>query len=385
MGIFQNNLMGAAASAIGPTTTEFAIWNWGLNNKGQLGVGDTTTRSSPVQMGDKSDWVFWDSGIQAGAVNAAGELWMWGQGTAGALGQGNTTDYSSPVQVGSLTDWVAVSTGYINQTHATKTDGTLWAWGSNDSGQLGLGDTTDRSSPVQVGSLTDWGDTIATINFQSSQSVTGAVKPDGTLWMWGDNGDGQLGLGDTTSRCSPTQVGSDTDWTMVSIAGHDTSSGIKNTDELYTWGKGNYGQIGNGTDGEYSSPVQVAGAWSKVAGGGRSFIALRTNGALFAWGRNYQSWDPGGILGIGTSGSGTNECSPVQIGSLTDWADCVIGQGPGGAINTSSELFTWGANGDGALGNGTTTGSSSPAQVGSTEWGTFGRGTTRIHMSAYKL
>ena len=137
---------------------------------------------------------------------------MWGRNHAGQLGQGNTTYRSSPVQVGSLTDWgdgerryktISMGAGFAA---AVKTDGTLWTWGGNSDGQLGIGNTTNKNSPVQVGSLTDW----SRIGCNSSGNI--ALKTDNTLWAWGSNGQGQLGLGDTTNRSSPTQVGSETDW-----------------------------------------------------------------------------------------------------------------------------------------------------------------------------
>ena len=89
---------------------------------------------------------------------------------------------------------------------AIKTDGTLWSWGSNNSGQLGQGNTINRSSPVQVGALANWSHPAAAASFAI------ATKTDGTLWSWGDGGSGQLGLGNTTTYSSPVQVGSLTTW-----------------------------------------------------------------------------------------------------------------------------------------------------------------------------
>jgi alpha-tubulin suppressor-like RCC1 family protein len=137
------------------------------------------------------------------------------------LGQGNQTYRSSPVQVGALTNWLSLTAGY-DHTMAIKTDGTLWAWGRNQAGQLGLGvssSTDSFSSPIQVGALTNW------------QSVSAgwyhnlALKTDSTLWTWGVNTQGQLGLGDTTVRSSPIQVGASTTWLRAS-AGHASSFAI---------------------------------------------------------------------------------------------------------------------------------------------------------------
>ena len=153
------------------------------------------------------------------AVPPAPKLFSWGRGGSGALGLGNTTNYSSPKQVGALNTWSKVTEG-ANLSLAVKTDGTLWSWGANTNGQLGLGDTANRSSPVQVGALTAWSKISAGQNFSAS------IKTDGTLWAWGYNTTfGSLGLGDTTNRSSPTQVGLLTSWQTVE-AGSNVVLGI---------------------------------------------------------------------------------------------------------------------------------------------------------------
>ena len=110
--------------------------------------------------------------------------------------------------------------GGVLHTIAIKTDGTLWVWGNNVSGRLGLGDITNRSSPVQVGTLTNWSSV-------SAGSHTMAIKTDGTLWAWGSNGSGRLGLGDITDRSSPVQVGALTNWYSVDLGNSDHTMAIK--------------------------------------------------------------------------------------------------------------------------------------------------------------
>ena len=185
------------------------LYSWGRNNYGQLGLGNTTYRSSPVQVGALTTWL----NIAAGnlfslATKTDGTLWSWGRNNYGQLGLGNTTDYSSPKQVGALTTWSKVAGGK-EFTIATKTNGTLWSWGRNDFGQLGLEDITNRSSPVQVGALTTWSKITA------GGYHTLATKTNGTFWSWGRNDYGQLGLGNLTNYSSPTQVGSLTTWLTI--------------------------------------------------------------------------------------------------------------------------------------------------------------------------
>lgn len=143
-------------------------------------------------------------------------LYAWGGNGQGQLGQGNVAGLSSPTQIGSLTNWAQVSFG-ATFSAAIKTDGTLWTWGRNIIGQLGDGTVINRSSPVQVGVLTNWLQVSCGGDF-SAGGFSAAVKTDGTLWLWGRNNGGQLGQGNVTNRSSPVQVGSLTNWSQVSLS-----------------------------------------------------------------------------------------------------------------------------------------------------------------------
>ena len=136
------------------------------------------------------------------------ELYAWGVNTNGQLGQNDVIYRSSPVQVGELTNWYQVSAGQQSSV-AVKTDGTLWAWGRNNTGQLGDGTTINRSSPVQIGALTNWSQVAA------GGAHNASVKADGTMWTWGFNSSGQLGDGTAISKSSPVQIGALTNWSQV--------------------------------------------------------------------------------------------------------------------------------------------------------------------------
>jgi alpha-tubulin suppressor-like RCC1 family protein len=144
------------------------------------------------------------------ATKTDGTLWAWGNGANGKLGDSTTINKSSPIQIGALTNWLNVSAGYMSL--SLKTNGTLWSWGYNAQGDLGLGNTTSYSSPKQVGALTTWSKIFA--NNLGGGNL--AIKTDGTLWSWGVNAQGQLGLGNRTYYSSPKQVGSLTTWLTVS-------------------------------------------------------------------------------------------------------------------------------------------------------------------------
>ena len=138
-------------------------------------------------------------------------LWGWGRNTSGQIGDGTTTQRASPVQIGSDTTWAFIANSTGSDTgHGIKTDGTLWGWGYNAQNQIGDGTTTQRTSPVQVGSATNWASTA------NGDVHSHGIKTDGTLWGWGRNTVGQIGDGTTTQRTSPVQIGSATNWASVS-------------------------------------------------------------------------------------------------------------------------------------------------------------------------
>jgi len=348
----------SAASNSITTQTSQLIFTWGKNNSGQVGDGTTTYRSSPVQIGS-SIWSILPTQTyqHTAAITGSGYLWFWGLNDRGQLGVGNTTNYSSPKQVGSSAGWAAIGGGVNAESSAAiKTDGTLWVWGTNGSGQLGLGSTSfANSSPI----VRDAG--WAMMTFGSGMSI--GIKTNGTMWTCGANAGGRLGLNNTTYYSSPKQVGGLSTW-VTARAGQAIAFAIKNDNTMWAWGRNNNGQLGlgytTGGTGYISSPVQAlsGGVWSKVAAlNGSGGLGLKTNGTLWAWG--YNSGYRAGQLGLNNS---TNYSSPVQIPG--SWAKLASHYGGGVAIKTSGELFTWGKNNFGQLGVGNTTDYSSPKQVG---------------------
>jgi alpha-tubulin suppressor-like RCC1 family protein len=345
------------------------LYTWGKGAQGQLGHGNTTDLSSPVQVGSLSDWsmVTTNSFYFTMAIKTNGSLWaIGGQSNYGQLGLGDGVTACSPTQVGSLTDWSTIAIGG-RSTASIKTDGTLFTWGQAAGGQLGLGDTTIRSSPVQVGAQTDWAS--VSISVYSS----GAIKTTGKLYTWGPNDSGQLGHGNTTSLSSPVQVGSLSDWSIVSASNHMMA--IKTDGTLWGWGENGTGRIGDGTTTDRSSPVQIGSQtdWASIATSPYgSTIAIKTSGKMYSWGRG-----TGGVLGHGNT---TNYSSPVQVGSLTNWGSRVsTSNNFSSAIKTDYTVWAWGVNSTGQLGQGNTTDTSSPVQVGSlTDWSTVSSGHRHI-------
>ena len=293
------------------TKTDGTLWTWGWNNYGQLGFNDRVNRSSPTQVGVLTNWRLVNAGYYVNsAIKADGTLWLWGFNSSyGQLGFNDRVSRSSPVQVGVATNWSQISTGAYS-TIATKTDGTLWAWGYNFYGQLGLSNTTNRSSPVQVGAQTNW----SRVNIAATHSTI-ATKTDSSLWTWGQNNNGQLGLNDRIYRSSPVQVGVTNTWSKISEGDGDMSAAIKTDGTLWTWGQNNNGQLGFNDITNRSSPVQVGSNtnWSLVSKDFYSNISIKTDGTLWAWGRNNN-----GQLGEDDL---INRSSPSQVGTNTNWSE----------------------------------------------------------------
>jgi alpha-tubulin suppressor-like RCC1 family protein len=309
-------------------------WGWGCNACGNLGDNTTVNKSSPVSVvGGFTDWCqisasgfFGNNTRLAVAVRQNGTAWAWGYNSAGQLGDNTTSTRSSPVSVvGGFTNWCQVAAG-VNFALGVRTNGTLWAWGNNGTGQLGTNNTTQSSSPVSViGGFTDW----CQVTGSFSQFGTGlAVRTNGTLWAWGYNGQGQLGDNTTANKSSPVSViGGFTDWCQVTV-GNKFSVAVRQNGTAWAWGYNRNGELGSGQAGYFGgscstiSPVQVVGGftdWCQVSGGVEFANAVRQNGTAWAWGRGQNNQ-----LGTGNTSA---RSSPVSIaGGFTDWTQTSAGR-----------------------------------------------------------
>jgi len=295
-------------------------------------------------------WAYVSAGVaHTAAVRADGTLWAWGTNIDGQLGTGASgwdagSDF--PVRVGAAANWATVSVG-ATHTVGVRTDGTLWAFGSNSHGQLGDGTTTGRNSPVRIGTRTDWAAVSA------GWGYTLAICRGGTLWAWGQNTAGVTGLGTAAGNTFvPTQVGTQTNWAAVSASwGH--SAAVRTDGTLWAWGSNGSGQLGDGSTVDRLVPVRVGTAsnWASVsasrgsghpyANGGGYFsgphtVAVTRDGQLWAWGAN--SW---GQLGDGTGGAGSFRNTPVRIGTASNWASVSTGHADTAAVRTDGTLWFW--------------------------------------------
>ena len=321
------------------------VWAAGSNTFGQLGDGTTTDSSNPVQVtnvdGTELSGVI---GISAGTAHTVylksdGTVWAAGKNTYGQLGDGTTTQRSNPVQVTnadgtSLSGVVGISAG-LTHTVYLKSDGTVWVAGSNTSGQLGDGTTTNRSNPVQVTNADGTG-LSGVVGISAGQYHTVYLKSDGTVWAAGKNDSGQLGDGTTTQRTNPVQVTNADGTGLNGVVGISTRSEhtvyLKSDGTVWAAGRNVAGQLGAGTTTDSSNPIQVTNADGTglsgvvaISAGSSHTVYLKSDGTVWAVGWNYH-----GLLGDGTT---TNRTNPVQVTN----AD---GTGLSGVFGISAEPLT---------------------------------------------
>lgn len=331
------------------------LWTWGYNVDGQCGQGNNINNYPvPTQVGNQNNWlkVFAQS-KSTFAIKTDGTLWAWGLNNFGQLGDGSTVNKNTPVQIGTETTWNKVASGF-GHTLGLKTDGTVWGWGTNLDGQLGVGSSiSSSSSPIQIGTASNWSD----ISVGGQHSLL--LKSNGTLWSCGYNNKGQLGIGNNSNVNTPTQVGVENLWTSISC-GVDFSAGIKNN-FLFTWGNNSSGQLGIGNNSNQNIPTQVTnvGEWNYISTGAFFTIARKTDGNLWSWGINTD-----GQLGNGsTMGAGQNSLVPVLVSLSND----IVQINGGGfhilSVKSDGELWAWGLNGSRQLGNNTNLNSNIPIGI----------------------
>ena len=305
------------------------------------------------------------------AATPGGSLYSWGSNLSGQLGTGNLTASSTPQLLASSPAWNLVSAGALFSL-GLRSDGSLWTWGSNQDYQLGqsLLSNTIKSTPTKITI------TPSPKDISAGTAHAAVVLTNGTLWSWGLNDHGQLGINTTSDATKPTQVGVATNWESVSAGGAHTLAKQQVTNYLYAWGANANGQLGQGSTTDIGVPTQVnlfnspAGTVAVFSAGGAHSMAIGTDGTLWVWGAN-------GSGQVGDSSTLTDYPFPYQVGTNTNWARVAAGGLHSLALTTDGRLFSWGSNQYGQLGNGTTTDSNVPTQVGTaSNWVAIAAGTS---------
>lgn len=291
----------------------------------------------PIRTADTNPGGYWTS-----AISTDGALWAWGQAISGQCGPiGAPYNQANPYLLDAASDWTTVCAG-TQSGYALKSDGSLWSWGGNGYGQLGLGDKINRTAVVRVQPGFTWKSVAA----GNGHAV--AIRSDGTLWAWGSNGYGQIGPIGSSDSSVPVQVMAGT-FDRVA-AGGDSSYAIRSDGTLWTWGNNQYGQLSAGvTFASRSTPAQVAGTWASISAGPENLGAIDASGNLWMCGTNssYQ-------CGQGsTTGAPITSLTKVTLLPGIAWVE--MGSAHVIARKTDGTVWVWGGNGNGQLGLGDAT------------------------------
>jgi len=329
---------------------------WGGNYQGQLGNGSTANSTVPVAVSGLSSGI---SAISGGgyhtcALTSSGGLKCWGDNEEGQLGNGNNTNSTVPVNVSGLSSGVnAISAGGYHSC-ALMVSGGVKCWGDNYYGELGNGNTADSNVPVNVSGLSSGVSAISAGGVHTCALLTsGGVK------CWGYNEFGQLGNGNNTNSKVPVNVsGLSSGVSAISAGGFHTCA-LLTSGGLKCWGSNGFGQLGNGNNTDSNVPVNVSGLGSgisAISGGEYHTCALSSGGGVKCWGRNY----------YGQLGNGNNIHSnvPVDVSGLSYGVSAIsAGQYHTCALTYGGGVKCWGYNGSGQLGNRNHTDSNVPVNV----------------------
>lgn len=363
------------------TLRDGSVWSWGDNTYGQLGDGTTTFRNRAVRAVFASNGSAFTAAMKAVAgghhtavLRANGSLWAWGWNEEGRVGDGTTLNRAGAVAVvyesngATLQSFKDVDAGW-GHTAAVRGDGTVWTWGRNGYGRLGVGDIAPRNAGAVQATYAGGAPITNVKSLSASGTHTLALRSDGTVWAWGRNDHGELGIGTTGYRSAAVQS-TNPDGTPVTLVtrvstGHHGSVALRVNGLVYAWGRNAEGQVGDGTTIDRMTATLVR--WEAngaqlpyVRGLGEGYtsaFAIRADNMVVGWGNN-----AGGVLGDGTT---INRTGAVTVGFDPGlaWSQVDSEGNHTVALRSDGTVWTWGSNGSGQLGNGTLTSASSPVQA----------------------
>lgn len=303
------------------------VLSFGSNEYGQLGVGTTENKNLPVQVKGLTNVIDISAGIcHSLALKKDGTVWSWGSNFSGQLGDGTNQDRLLPIQVKGLTDVIAISAGG-DESMALKEDGTVWAWGDNQDYKLG----SAREDWENVGQVPDIDNVIS---IAAGGLANLALKSDGTVWAWGNNRDIYLCIGsDILYFGKPEKVIGISDVKSISASPGGILA-LKNDNSVWKWGESEKPEI-----------IKELNNITFIAQGGYHGLAVTNGRNLWAWGDNRS----------GQIGNGKTEIEDVDPSKVQDISDIISVAGGSGhtiALTSSGDVYTWGSNQKGQLGDG---------------------------------
>jgi alpha-tubulin suppressor-like RCC1 family protein len=355
----NNQSVALRAALVAPAVPTYTALLCGDNTWGQIGNGSLTTpQTTRSQLATVRTAAATWKAVAAGefhtlAIKSDGTLWAWGLNLNGQLGNGESGNgkyRASPVQIGTAKDWLEVAAG---DSHSLARSGTvttqsLWSWGQNTVGQLGLGNTTSKSIPTKLTATATFKAPWLALSANGSYCLV--LQSTGVIYSWGDDTSGQLGQLGSATPLVPTATLAPGQPAIAIAAGAAHALAIQADRSLIAWGLNDAGQLGLGNLTSTPAPTLVVADtdWFAIAAGGKHCLAIKLDRTLWSWGSNSD-----GQLGDGSTNLST---VPKQVGTGTDWVSVAAGAAHSMAIDTSGRLWVWGSNAEGQLGNGTTSG-----------------------------
>ena len=325
------------------------VWDWG--GYGEISSGFAISSSPklkavcstlPVQVSNLSDVVSIAGDNSGYALDSSGNVWAWGSNESGQLGNGTTNDSSTPIKISNLSNIVAIAAKGVTN-YALDGSGHVWTWGSNFYGQFGNGTSGGKdisTTPVQISKLTN-------IVAVAAGSVTGyALDSSGHVWAWGDGNSGEFGNGTSSDSKGPVQIPNLPK--IVAIDGGVDGYALDDYGYVWSWGGNLDGSLGNGISSSLiiTGPTKVSNLSNivAIAAGGDTQYALDGSGHVWSWGHNY-----GGQLGNNTVKN--NSTVPVQVSNLKNIVSIAGGFATGYALDSSGHVWAWGEGNYGQFGN----------------------------------
>lgn len=326
-----------------------SVWAWGANGSGQLADGTVSVSNRPIDVQGAGNIVAISAGhFHVLALSGDGSVWAWGSNPNGALGNGSRRNSVLPQRIPALPAMSAIAGG-SGFSLSLEQNGNVWSWGSGSKGQLGIGQIGALLTPMKL-------TTISGVTQLSANQHVLAVRQDGSVWAWGPNNYGQLGDGATTDRSIPTRVTGLSNEVIAVSAGAFHSLALDRSGNVWAWGNNSAGELGDGTTADRHTPVRVVGLNNPVAiaAGLNVSYAITQDGRFWAWG-----WNREGELGTGSLDSYSLLARPIE--GLVGFQGIAGGPGSAVALRSDGTVWAWGRNFEGQLGDATFAQHNTPA------------------------